>query len=114
MSLAAALKPCLVIGTGFHRWVLGDAMAGRFRPLLDWNELLLWLMAQRARNLANVPRELRPKAFILVHERDTRLDFWRSRPCGIEPLICASWEEGWAHLEAHALQHALPPDGGVA
>lgn len=75
---------------------------------------LWWLMAQRARNLANVPRAQRPRAFILVHERDTRLGFWRSRPCDIEPLICASWEEGWLQLEAQALQHALPPDDGGA
>jgi hypothetical protein len=35
------LRPCLVLGTGFHRWVLGESMQDAFRPLLDWNELLL-------------------------------------------------------------------------
>lgn len=35
------LRPCLVLGTGFHRWVPGESLAGDFRPLLDWNELLL-------------------------------------------------------------------------
>jgi hypothetical protein len=34
-------RPCLVLGTGFHRWALGESMQSDFMPLLDWNELLL-------------------------------------------------------------------------
>ena len=30
------LKPCLVIGSGFHRWVLGKSST----PLTDWNALI--------------------------------------------------------------------------
>jgi hypothetical protein len=30
------LKPCLVIGSGFHRWVLGNTTT----PLTDWNALI--------------------------------------------------------------------------
>lgn len=35
----------MVIGTGFHRWVLGASMAGHFQALLDWNALLLQVAA---------------------------------------------------------------------
>jgi hypothetical protein len=30
------MKPCLVIGSGFHSWVLGDELS----PLSNWNELI--------------------------------------------------------------------------
>lgn len=36
----SVLKPCLVLGTGFHRWVLGDAATKVRMPLVDWNALL--------------------------------------------------------------------------
>ena len=32
------LKPCLVLGTGFHKWVLGEA--GDRIELTSWNGLL--------------------------------------------------------------------------
>lgn len=35
------LKPCLVLGTGFHHWVLGDSMSRAFEPLTSWDALLL-------------------------------------------------------------------------
>lgn len=37
-SQAISLRPCLVIGTGFHRWLIGDR-AGR-SPIGNWNILL--------------------------------------------------------------------------
>ena len=63
---------------------------------------LWWLMVQRARNLANVKKISRPRAYILVHENDARLGFWRTYPCGTEPLICSSWDEGWLLLDEAA------------
>jgi hypothetical protein len=63
---------------------------------------LWWLMVQRARNLARVPLNSRPPAAILVKHDDPRLPFWRNKPCGIEPLICFTWDEGWAQVEAWA------------
>lgn len=66
--------------------------------LSDAEQGLWWLMVQRARNLANVPASIRPGAFILLHHQDSRMDFWRTRPCGIEPLVCTSWEQGWQML----------------
>lgn len=37
---AHALKPCLVLGTGFHRWVLGKSMGQDFEALNSWPALL--------------------------------------------------------------------------
>jgi hypothetical protein len=38
MSDVSTLKPCLVLGTGFHHWVLGDTK--RCEPLVSWEALL--------------------------------------------------------------------------
>jgi hypothetical protein len=84
-SSFAFLRPCLVLGTGFHRWVLGESMQDDFMPLLDWNELLLTV----ARSMQD----------------DPRLPFWRTKPCGIEPLICSTWDEGWAQIQAWGVKH---------
>lgn len=35
------LRPCLVLGTDFHLWVLGESMQTGFEPLLELNVLLL-------------------------------------------------------------------------
>lgn len=40
----------------------------------------------------------RPPGAILLKRNDPRLPFRRTRPCGIEPLICATWDEGWAQV----------------
>jgi hypothetical protein len=56
---------------------------------------LWWLMVQRARNLAGVHPKLRPPAAILLKHDDQRLPFWNKKPCGIEPIVCSNWEEGW-------------------
>ena len=63
---------------------------------------LWWLMVQRERNLVKVDPDVRPKAYILVHEKDTRLDFWKTHPCGIEPVICSNWDAGWAEMKRKA------------
>lgn len=63
---------------------------------------LSWLMVQRARNLANVPPAQRPRACILLDANDQRLPFWRTHPCGIEPIVCSDWNEGWAQAQAWA------------
>lgn len=75
-------RPVCFAGTG-----MSDAEAG-----------LWWLMVQRARNFAGIRPEGRPPAAILVKQDDPRLPFWRTRPCGIEPLICATWDEGWEQV----------------
>ena len=61
---------------------------------------LWWLMVQRARNLARVSPAHRPPVAILVKDDDARLNFWRTQPCGIKPLICATWDEGWEAVQA--------------
>lgn len=61
---------------------------------------LWWLMVQRARNLAGVNPEQRPPAAILVKDDDPRIPFWHTKPCGIKPIICATWDEGWEEVEA--------------
>lgn len=38
MSDVFSLKPCLVLGTGFHHWVLGDTKG--YEPLVSWEALL--------------------------------------------------------------------------
>ena len=63
---------------------------------------LWWLMAQRARNLANVPLAQRPRACILLDAKDPRLPFWHTHPCGIEPIVCSDWNDGWAQVQAWA------------
>lgn len=70
---------------------------------------LWWLMVQRARNLAGVCPELRPPAVILVKNDDPRLPFWRTKPCGIKPLICPTWDEGWEQIAdwAESMQKAI-------
>jgi len=60
---------------------------------------LWWIMVQRARNLVNVPIENRPRAYILLQSGDDRANFWKKRPCGIEPIFCPTWEEGWQTIE---------------
>lgn len=67
---------------------------------------LWWLMVQRARNLAKVPARERPGAFILLRDDNKRMDFWKTRPCDIEPIICSSWEQGWEMLQNKALEIA--------
>jgi hypothetical protein len=27
-----------------------------------------------------------------------RPEFWRSKPFGIEPIVCKNWDEGWERL----------------
>ena len=60
---------------------------------------LWWMMVQRSRNLANVTGIDKPMAYILLHENDDRLAFWKKRPCGIEPVICSDWNAGWSDLK---------------
>lgn len=68
---------------------------------------LWWLMVQRARNLANLPDEVRPPAYILLHKSDKRLHFWKRRPCGIRPIICDDWNEGWENLRSQTTRNVL-------
>lgn len=65
---------------------------------------LWWLLVQRARLLAKLDRNRRPRAFILLNRQQDkdRHAFWRSEPCGIEPLWCDDWDAGWRDLEEHA------------
>jgi hypothetical protein len=56
---------------------------------------LWWLMCQRARNLARIPEKDRPKVAILVRQDNPDLEFWQTKPFGIEPLLCSDWNEGW-------------------
>lgn len=57
------LRPCLVLGTGFHRWVLGASMIRGFDPLIDWNELLLAVACKM-----NVPLERSTQSLTLHWE----------------------------------------------
>ncbi len=73
-----------------------------YRPLifagvgLSQDELgLWWLLNQRQRNFAHLGREHNPPAYILLRSDDRRMSFWNGRPCGLEPLVCSDWEEGW-------------------
>lgn len=63
---------------------------------------LWWLMVQRARNLAKIHPAVRPRVYLLLHENDTRLDFWKTHPCGIEPVVCSNWDAGWAEMKRKA------------
>ena len=56
---------------------------------------LWWLMCQRARNLARIPKKDRPRVAILVRHDNPDLEFWQTEPFGIEPLLCSDWNEGW-------------------
>ena len=69
---------------------------------------LWWLLVQRARNLANVPPKYRPPVLVLIHKNDARLSFWQTRPCGIVPLICDNWEDGWRMVEDWGSQLPSP------
>ena len=60
---------------------------------------LWWLMVQRARNFAKLDPDVRPRAYILVHENDARLDFWKTHPCGIQPVVCSNWDAGCAEMK---------------
>ncbi|MDD3884415.1 MAG: hypothetical protein PHW66_05705 [Gallionella sp.] len=73
-----------------------------YRPLIiagvglsDQESGLWWLLAQRARNIARA--EAPANVYILVGEKD-RPDFWRSKPFGIEPIVCGNWDEGWEKM----------------
>jgi hypothetical protein len=66
---------------------------------------LWWLMVQRPRNLAGVTPNRRPPAAILFKQDGPRLPFWRTKPCGFEPLICSTWDEGWAQIQAWGVKH---------
>jgi len=76
-------RPVLFAGVGLSQDELG----------------LWWLMCQRARNLAHIPESQRPKTAILIRRDNPELAFWQSKPFGIEPLVCASWDEGWSQCE---------------
>ena len=67
---------------------------------------LWWLLVQRARNFANVREENRPSAAILVRRDDVRLSFWQTRPCGIVPLICDDWNDGWGMVQKWGKEQA--------
>ncbi len=73
-----------------------------YRPLViagvglsDQESGLWWLLAQRARNIARTG--IPAKVYILVSDKD-RPEFWRSKPFGIEPIVCKNWDEGWERL----------------
>lgn len=88
-----------------------------YRPLyfagvgLSESEIgLWWLLAQRARNFAKLPKEKRPKTIILVKNDSQRNLFWSNRPCGVETIKCENWEIGW-----ELIRDAITPkfiDGG--
>ena len=70
-----------------------------YRPLIiagvglsDQESGLWWLLAQRARNMARTGAP--SNVYILVDAKD-RPDFWRSKPFGVAPITCQSWDEGW-------------------
>jgi hypothetical protein len=77
------LRPVLFLGVGLSRDEHG----------------LWWLIAQRARNLARVEH---PPAIKILRkkccdEKEGLLDFWNSKPLGVEPVWCPddSWPAGW-------------------
>ena len=53
---------------------------------------LWWLLAQHARNTARIGASA--NAFILV-AADERSAFWRTKPFGLEPIVCSNWDSGW-------------------
>lgn len=48
-------KPCLVLGTGFHRWVLGDSLLAGQLPLVSWQELILETAREMGVAMSRVP-----------------------------------------------------------
>lgn len=60
---------------------------------------LWWLLVQRARLQAKIPSENRPPVRLLIRADDPRLEFWRSRPCNIEPIVCSTWDEGSERMQ---------------
>lgn len=63
--------------------------------LSDQESGLWWLLAQRARNMARTGAP--SNVWILVDAKE-RPDFWRSRPFGIEPIVCENWNDGWERV----------------
>ena len=59
---------------------------------------LWWLLAQRARNFARIPKQDRPETVVLVNAKDPRCAFWAMRPFGVEALVCDDWDQGWERL----------------
>lgn len=66
--------------------------------LSDHETGMWWLLAQRARNLARIAKQQRPKTVILISANDPRRFFWSMRPFGIEALVCDDWDQGWEQL----------------
>lgn len=85
------LKPSLALGNRFSLSPLIIAGVG----LSDQHSGLWWLLAQRARNMSR--SDVPANVYILVGEKD-RSDFWRSRPFGIDPIVCPNWDEGWNQM----------------
>lgn len=70
--------------------------------LSDQESGLWWLLAQRARNMLKV--EQAAKAYILVDAASDRMDYWRSRPFGVEAIACGDWDEGWERVVVSVTQ----------
>lgn len=66
--------------------------------LSDHETGMWWLLAQRARNLAQIAKQNRPETVILINSKDSRRSFWSMRPFGIEALVCDDWDQGWEQL----------------
>lgn len=51
------------------------------------------------------------KAYILVDAASDRMDYWRSRPFGVEAIACRDWDEGWEKvvMVSQKAQKAFPP-----
>lgn len=155
------LRPALVLGSGFHRYVFGSTDQLAIRPLYDWHCLVeqvsSWLQVavpsevlspvqrwetlvlravnERCKNYksewvkectqqANLVEKEAPRAVANIinevsqnYSRSTRSqiplldcwgavislnkdrpDFWRSKPFGIESIVCENWDEGWERV----------------
>lgn len=60
---------------------------------------LWWLLAQRARNLARAGAP--SNAYILLNSNEicvNKLEFWNTKPLGLEPILCTNWSEGWKRI----------------
>jgi hypothetical protein len=59
----------------------------------EWG--IWWLLNQRARNLARIPKNKRPETRIVLSANSQNLAFWTSRPSNIHPIVVSDWCEGW-------------------
>ena len=77
----------------------------------EWG--IWWLLNQRARNLARLPKHEKPPTRIVISATDSRLAFWTSQPVEILPILTENWSDAWNILiDWMSSQNELARGGG--